>query len=74
MNYSIAQENLRKAFRELAVAKQDFLFMGGELQFEVRRNNLYMTMDGATASFPIVVDSDTLEKFKNDNPQHEYKE
>ena len=74
MKYSEAQERLRAAFMELAIAKQEFVLLGGELNFEVRRGSLHLDIvDGPKASFPITVDEQALKTFREANPQNEYK-
>ncbi|BBA65506.1 predicted ORF [Xanthomonas phage XacN1] len=75
MKYSDAQERLLETFKEFALAKQEFLMLGGELEFSVHRQELHMKVeDGPSISFPFIVDSTALERFKAANPQHEYKE
>lgn len=74
MKYSDAQECLVESFKEFARAKQEFLMLGGELSFNVHRNELQMNVvDGPQISFPFVVDLAAFEKFKETNPQHEFK-
>lgn len=54
-DYTIAQEELREAFVELAKAKQNLLNVGGEVTFKVHRNELYLEIDqGGTLSFPFI--------------------
>ncbi len=75
MKYSEAQERLLETFKEFALAKQEFLMLGGELEFSVHRQELHMKVeDGPSISFPFIVDSTALERFKSANPQHEYRD
>lgn len=75
MKYSEAQERLLACFKEFALAKQEFLMLGGKLEFSVHRQKVHMKVeDGPSISFPFVVDSAALENFKNANPQHEYRD
>ncbi len=75
MKYSEAQERLLETFKELALAKQEFLMLGGELEFFVHQQELHMKVeDGPSISFPFIVDSAALERFKSANPQHEYRD
>lgn len=56
MQYSDAQERLVEAFKELARAKQEFLILGGEVEFTVHRGELCLkVIDGHSISFPFVV-------------------
>lgn len=75
MKYSEAQERLLETFKEFARAKQEFLMLGGQLEFSVHRQELHMKVENIPCiSFSFVVDSTALERFKLVNPQHEYKE
>lgn len=75
MKYSEAQERLLETFKEFALAKQEFLMLGGELEFSVHRQELHMKVKGGPSiSFPFIVDSTALERFKSANPQHEYRD
>lgn len=64
MNYMSAVEELKKAFRELAVAKQNVLVQGGEINFDVKRDSLHMSIDSTHTSFPFKYPDSILEEMK----------
>ena len=54
MSYSEAQDKLVEAFRELAVAYQNFEKEGGNVEFKIYRQELLLNIqDGATMAFVI---------------------
>lgn len=64
MDYNSAVEELKKAFRELAVAKQNVLVQGGAVIFDVKRDSLHMSIDSMHASFPFKYPDSILEEMK----------
>lgn len=54
MSYSDAQDKLVDAFRELAVAYQNFEKEGGNVEFKIYRQELLLNIqDGASIGFVI---------------------
>lgn len=75
MDYATAQQKLRDAFRELAVAKQEFLLLGGDIKFSVHRDSLHMAIaDGPHMSMPVTIDAEVRRQFQEQHPEHIYKE
>lgn len=75
MKYSESQDKLTAAFKEFAIAKQEFLLLGGELEFDISHKHLHMkVVDGPHVSMPFTIDEWQLHQFRNEHPEHAYKE
>lgn len=65
---------LVNTFQQLANYKTNVIMLGGTVIFNIVENDLVMITDAGIISFPFKVLDDTVQnKFKENNPQHIYK-